>query len=860
MKSFFLLFHRYILRDLIRKPARGVLTITGVALGIAVVVAVHLSSRQAVGSFTESLRVMSGQSDFQILPNGGPLDEQLVQRLSWLWDFGAMSALVEGRVALPDGSSAHVYGVDLLGDTPFRQYVSSDGRSLYSSISQAEFLELLLNPRTIILPERLARRLHVAKGSSLQLLIGDRRVNLVVGALLGDSGVARAFAGNVAFMDIAGAQLAFDKLGAVDRIDVLIREGEPSEIGRRIRAQLPATATLHRPRDLRQQGEKMLRAFRFNLAALSSLSLIVGVILVYNTLNIAVVRRQTEIAALRALGSRRSTIASLFLLEALGLGLLGAGLGIPAGELLSKWAGVLVSRTIETLYTGVPSHSSPPGTGDFFYLKMLVLGAALGAFSGVFPALRAVAASPVTVLRRAFLVSAGEHQSPHQSRLGVLLLAAGVGLCWAPPVDGLPLWGYGAALCFILGTALLGPGLGRRLLGAIESLSFNTLPIEVRLALQTVQGGLMRLAVAVLSLMIAVAMLVSVATLVGSFRETVVVWVDQTLRADLYVKAAGAGHNDWESPIDPGTVEALRHLPGIAALGRFRGRTIDYEGDRVTLAGGDFDVLAKYGKLLFLEGRKTALVASQLMNGDRVVVTEPLSIKHGIRPGDRIRLPTPQGMHPFEVEAVYYDYSSERGVIVMDRHAYLKYFSDPTATSLSLYLESGESPQAMRQRIASSLPGVELQIFSNGDLKREALRVFDQTFQVTYGLEAIALIVAVLGVTNTLGALILERRSEIALLRFLGADRRQIRRMTLVESALVGMMGCLLGFLLGLALSLVLIYVINRQSFGWTIQFDLPGGFLLLALSLVFVSTLMSGLYPAAMAVRTDPLRSLRTE
>ncbi len=865
---FLTLFYRYIVRDLLARPIRTLLTVSGVALGIGVVVAVHLSNDRAIGSFTDSLTILSGQADYQINANGLPLPETLMEDLSWFWRFGALSAVVEGRAALPDEpdspagvSSLHVFGVDLLAEGPFRDYIAENGEGLTPEVAAREFVELLIDPRRVIVPASLAGRLGVKGGSPLQLVIGERQEDFVVGAVLRDVQIAKAFGGNVLFMDIAAAQLAFAKIGKIDRIDLVFNPGvEQEPLLGRIRDQLPATAILGSPRDLVRRSDKMLAAFRYNLSALSYLALIVGIILVYNTLNLSVVRRQTEIASLRTLGTRRKTILTMFLLEAVLFGLIGAAAGLGLGRLLSGGADALISTTVEALYTGVAVSPFRSVGGWRFNLVMLSLGTALGAFSGLLPALRATTRAPASVLRQGFLASERSQRYGRHALAGVVLAVAASALTWAPPWGGFPVFGYAAAIGLITATALLSPVLARTVLSGLESAAKRRLPVEVTLAVQSVQGGLARVIVAVISLMIATAMLVSIATMVGSFRETVIVWVNQTLAADLYVKAAGAGPGDWGSPIEESTIERLRATAGVAEIGRFRGGTIVYQGGFVTLGGGDFEVLAKRGDLLLVDGRPAARTILEMVGKNQVIVSEPFANKYGVGRGDSIRLPGRNGVESFVIEAVYYDYSSDRGIIIMDRRTYRRVYQEDGPTSVSLYLEPGATPDEVRRRIATSLPEARLAIFANRDIKKEALRVFDQTFQVTYALEVIAILVAALGIVNTMATLLLQRQGEVALLRFLGASRSQVRRMMVVESAVVGLLGVLIGGVLGLGLSLILIFVINLQSFGWTIQFHLPTLFLSCSLTLVFLTTVAAGLFPAKAAVGLDPIRSLRAE
>jgi putative ABC transport system permease protein len=234
-----------------------------------------------------------------------------------------------------------------------------------------------------------------------------------------------------------------------------------------------------------------------------------------------------------------------------------------------------------------------------------------------------------------------------------------------------------------------------------------------------------------------------------------------------------------------------------------------------------------------------------------LIVSESFAIKHNKQPGDTVTLDTPKGKVGFRVAAVYYDYSSDRGILVMDRPVFARYFGEPQPTSLSVYLRAGADPDAVREDLLKQL-GDEYRvlIFTNASIRREVLRIFDSTFAITYALEAIAIFVAILGVATTLLTLILERRREIAMLRLVGAGRRQVRKMVMIEAALMGALSQAIGLVVGLLLSLVLIYVINVQSFGWTIQFHLPLGFLIQSSILILIATALAGIYPARRAAQ----------
>jgi putative ABC transport system permease protein len=274
----------------------------------------------------------------------------------------------------------------------------------------------------------------------------------------------------------------------------------------------------------------------------------------------------------------------------------------------------------------------------------------------------------------------------------------------------------------------------------------------------------------------------------------------------------------------------------------------------------DLSALRSDHRSNFFSGRPTEQVLSQIRNADAVLVSEPFTYKHHVRAGDTITIALGAVRPTFRIVDVYYDYGSERGSILMDRQTMLRYLPDPAPTNLAIYVAPDASVETVREEIAKAAAGYRVLLFSNRDLRTQAIRIFDRTFAITYALEAVAVIVAVMGIAGALLALVIDRRRELGLLRFLGAAAGQVRKQILVEAGLLGLLSNFVGLALGFVLSLVLIYVINRQSFGWTIRFHWPVAILLGAISVVYAATVLAGLYPARVAVRLNPLEAVHEE
>ena len=849
------LLRSFILRPLWKDTLRTLLSVVAVALGIGAVVAVQLANRGAIASFQESVTEISGRANLSIT-GLVPFEEDLLLRvyeaLAGPQAEVEITPVIEGVAVEPGSREAlEVLAVDLATDRAVRD-IAVEGLP-----TTRDLLLLLTDPASLLLGRGFASRHRLRPGSELTLVVNDRPQKFTVRGVLAGSGPGRALAGNIAVMDIAAGQLWFGRQGKLDRIDLVVPPEQVEETRARLARLLPPGVSMERPQARGEQVEKMLRAFRLNLSALSLVSLLVGAFLIYNTIAISVVRRRPEVGALRAVGATRATVVSLFLAEAALLGLVGSAVGILLGRLMAGQALKMVAATVNALWvTTVPG---PVALTWRLAAFAMAIGVGAAVLSALGPALEAAHVEPADALRR------GAHERARRLRLrrsaaaGFLVLAGAYGAARLPALEPGPVFGYVAAVLLVAAFSLLMPAVMAGYSGICSMLMGRAGTITGMLAARSLGAALGRASVLAMALATAIAMMASVAIMVTSFRRTVQLWTEQTLRADLFIRAPGSRSGRLrQALIAPETAQAIRQTPGVAAVDTFRAVEINFRGAPAFLASGDWEVLRRYGNLLFLDGRPSAEVLRS--EPDAVIVSEPFALRHGVQQDDTILLPTPMGDRAFRVRGVYYDYSSDQGYAVMNRRDWLRWGGDSGATSLAVYLAPGADTGQVRAEIARRTPGRALLVASNRELKARVLRIFDRTFAITWVLEAIAICVAILGIANALLALVLERRRELGILRYLGASRRQVRHLVLFESGLLGLLASATGLVLGLALSLVLIYVINRQSFGWTIQFSLPAGFLSAATLAVFLVTCLSALYPARQAARIDPVEAVTVE
>ena len=853
------LFRTFILRRLREEKLRSLATVLGVALGIAVVLAVRMANESSVRSFATALEMVAGKTSLEIAGAGPGLREERLLQLDWLEQFGQISPVIEGeaKVSFPSGASEwlRILGVDILRDESFRDYRLVRFANQQHPSGPREFLQLLGDPRSIVLTQKFARRHGLHPGSSLNLTVGDRGETLAVRGLLLNRGPARALNGAFALMDIAAAQWLFRRLGRVDRIDLRLKPGigvDQAEAA--IAARLPEDLAVQRPSRRGRQVEKMLEAFHFNLTALSHIALLVGLFLIYNTVSLSVIARRPEIGILRALGGSRRQVWGLFLAEAGLLATLGCALGILLGGGLARAALSLTSTTLDRLY--IRSAAEPVSVGPEHLVLAFAVGIPLALLAALVPALEASRVAPTEAVRGADRLESRFRLSWRQRWLPPILSALAVGFACLDSIDGIPLFGYAACLATVFAVAFLVPAV-LHVTGRVASrLTRRWTGVEAFLANANLRGAIPRISISVAALAVSLSMLTAIAVMIGSFRETVQYWVHQTLQADLYLAPATRSNIYSESTLSPEVVRLVSANPGVAAVDRFTSFAIDYQGRRVLLGSGDFEVHLDRSGLLFKAPRQGRSAVRAAIGKDAAVVSESFALRHRKAVGDSLVLNTDLGRRAFRVAAVYYDYSSDQGIVVLDRSTFRKYYGDRPLRSLAVYLKEGHDPERVRSELLAGLPS-ESRVFlhTNASLKTEVLRIFDNTFTITYALEIIAVAVAILGVATTLVTLILDRKPELALLRWTGAEQRQIRKMVVIEATALGAVSQGLGVVAGILLSLILVFVINVQSFGWTIQFHLPAGFLVQSSLLILLATALSGIYPAYRAGRVKPAR-----
>jgi putative ABC transport system permease protein len=813
--------------SLAQNKARSILSVLAIALGVALGYAVQLITGAAVNELALGVRFLSGDADLQVRGPRSGFDEALYPQLARLPEVAAASPVVELDAKLADRSDAlKIIGIDV-----FRAGAVAPGL-VTDAVDRLDHLR----SDTLFLSPAAAHSLGVEVGASLSFQVALRAATLRVAGLV-TADVQQRFA----VMDIAGAQTAFDRLGRITRVDLRVKPGVDVDAFRqRLQEELPAGLAVQRPEASVKASENLSRSYRVNLNILALVALFTGGLLVFSTQALAVVRRRAQLALLRVLGVTRRQLVIWLLAEGALVGVAGSALGLAVGFILAKGALRIIGADFGAGYFRglAPTLTlAPLALGLFFCLGVVI--AMLGSLA---PALEAARASPAPALKAGDDERAFAHLRPWWP--GLMTIGAGAVASLLPPVAGLPLFGYGAIALLLIGTLMLMPRL------AVLVLSVLPTPRRAppRLALLQLRGAPGQAAVSLAAIVASVSLMVSMAIMVASFRISLDTWLERILPADVYVRASAAGDTAYMTVEDQARMAAL---PGVrrAEFLREQQLLLDPSRPRVVLLARTIDATNLTRQLQLVSAQVTPAADAP----PPLWVNEATVDLYGFALGSVVEIPLAGKLTPFTVAGVWRDYARPQGAIAIERERYIALTGDRGATNAALWLVPGTGVEQVSDAIEREIPGgTRLEIASPGEIREFSLKAFDRTFAVTYALELAAVVIGLFGLSSSFGALVLSRRREFGMLRHIGMTRRQIGSMLAAEGAAVTGIGLFVGFSLGWLISLVLVHVVNRQSFHWGMELAVPwaplAGSALLVLVLSTITALASG--RQAMGVR----------
>lgn len=824
-------------RFFVRHPLQLALAILGIAIGVAAAVSVDLAVSSARAAFQSSMTALLGATTHHLVGTGRDIDETLYPLLRREFPEITMAPVVEGIVDV-GGETFRLRGFDV-----FAAFSQEGGRS-YSGVLPV-LPDLLLKQGAVLVSRVSARQAGIEPGRSLMLNIDgiENKVH-VLGTIEGDAPPDPALEG-LLLADIATAQELLGKVGRLDRIDLVLPEDAQLEV--RLTARLPPNVQRVFAEGRTRDTGRLSSAFETNLQAMSLLGLVVGLFLIYNTMTFSVLQRRELLSSLRLLGVTRVEILREMLGEALVLGLVGGALGLLLGMGAAEFLVDRVTQTINDVYyvLTVKQLTMTP--------SVLVRGFLLGvltAFLGAWlPAREAAGTHPLRSHSRSRLEAGSRHGAARAFLFGAIAIALSFPMVFSfsPSLER----GIGGVFLLLTGCGLMIPAL----VGVLAQPLKHFGSCIFRLAIANVAASLSRTGVAISALAIAFAVALGIEVMTGSFRVTVEDWLQQLMQSDLYVSVA---EHDADG-LNPDLLGPLRDLPGVAAVSAARRTFVESSLGQVELLGFQPSDPARPGyrvKDVNPDG-----VWSRFFADEAILVSEPFSNRHGVKTGDLLRLATARGVVDFPIAGVIYDYRSDRGIVLMRRDLYAKFWLDHRLTSVGLVLAPGVSSAAVRAEIRRVFgAGRGIQIRSNGEIRDASLAVFDRTFAVTGVLRLLAAAVALVGLIGSLLALHLERLREFVTLRALGVTPGQLTALVLVQSGYIGLCAGLIALPLGILLAWVLVRVIQWLSFGWSMEMTIPYSTLWQIPVTACVAAVMTGFFPAWRAGRSTPLSALREE
>lgn len=844
-------------RHLIAGKLRSLLTVFGVALGVAMVVGTTAANQSVLHAFEELSDRAAGKADLEIVADESGVDQKVLEELA---DRHDLADHVAGRIEQttlifePNGEMGPrilVLGIDFLGDLTFAPFAAGQGADPFR-----DALAFVNDPHAILVTETLAAARNLKPGSELDVRTANGVERFHVEAILKETGSSKAFGGQVVILGLDAAQLAFHRNGKLDRIDVALPKGVGFDAGREaIQKTLGPRAIAERPSKRAASLARMTAAFSGGLTVTAAIAVLVGTFLVYNAIGVSVSQRRREIGVLRSLGATRRAVVATFLGEALLLGLVGSALGVLLGGALAKSVVAQFAPNVSRFFENI---AAPPVAVDrALMIRGVVLGVIVSLLAAWGPSRRAATVAPIESVRANAEVSSKARQRRVPLALAAVALAIFAAVVVQRPSAST---GLLSLLAIFLAAIALAPATIAFLSQRLSSIAQSLFGVATRLGVDGVGRALGRSAQTVSALTLATALGLTISTYTHSYEKTCMAWVEQAVPADIVVSAGSPLLDRYAIPFEPALRDKVAKVEGVAEINMARAISVPYKDLRVEVVSVETEVyLARRSEERHVVRGPRKLPTDALSREPAILVSENFAWKSGLGPGDFVELSSPTGPHKFRIVAVVVDYSNDQGWMLIDRKYAIEYWQDPRVELLHVYLKPGVDPLAAANAIRAASGGGVF-VTTNAALKTEIRKVIEQTFGIASAAETIALIVAVLGVIGTMLATVIDRRREIGVLRAIGATRRQIVIAITSEAAMLGACAALLAIAASIPASKIFVDVVAFQASGWSVPLRFP----LLAYGRVFglvvALAALSGLIPGLRASREVVTRALAHE
>ena len=817
-------------------------------MGVAIVVSIDIANFSSSKAFDLSMNAVAGKATHQIIGTSDGIPDSFYAYLRIEKSYKNIAPVIESYVSLIDTNKKvfKLLGVDFFAERPFRDYLSAASNSI-----DGELKNFLTKPNSIILSQESLNSIGKSIGDTIAVLINGIERNLFVAGLITEDEQNKSALENLFIADIATAQELTNKIGTIDYIDVIVNTPAKEE---ELKNLLPEGFQLQKSGSRSQTAEQMLEAFNINLTSLSLLALIVGLFLIYNTMTFSVVQRKVLIGTLRSLGVTSNEVSKIIIREALIIGFIGTVIGFILAYFISKFLIVFISQTINDLYYVV-------SVREIYISPMIIIkGASLGIIatilSAIKPAKEASMVHPRAAMMRSEQESSLLKKVPAMSIAGIVSIVVGALVLIIPSKN---IWlSYFGILPIIIGFALSTPVIIIIVEKIFSPVYKKLFGITGKMASRSIIQNISRTYIAIAALALAVAATVGVGTMISGFRSTVINWLEARLNADIFISAPSLISRRNDAVLSEEILCKIKSLNEVKDINFYREIELFQEGKRYHIIATGLSKRS-YSGFQFKEGNPDE-VWNLFENGE-IFLSEPFAYRYDLNVGSVLNLKTDFGKKDFRVAGVYYDYASDQGLITINYDQFKKHWKTEGVSGISVFVDDEFSINTVKEKIQSlQTNGQQLVVRTYKYLRDSSIEIFDRTFLIAKVLQILSVIVAFIGILSSLMSLQLERKRELGILRANGLLPSQLFKIVNLQTLLMGFTAGVLALPLGNILAAILVYIINKRSFGWTMQFEILPSIMIEAMIVSLAAAFLAGIYPGIKMSKTSASNALREE
>jgi putative ABC transport system permease protein len=838
-----------------RHVLRTALTTAGIVLGVSVFVGMHAANQSVLAAFAKTVDSIAGKTELQVSAGETGFGEEILEKVQSATTVRAAAPVIEAIVDsnLPGQGNLLVLAIDMTGDRTLREYDLDGGETAIVD----DPLIFLAQPDSLIVSSEFASRSNLHVGSSLRLGTVEGEKAFTIRGIIKTSGLASAFGGNLAIMDIYAAQKMFGRGRTFDRIDIAVKpDATLADCQRELEGLLGPAFEIQPPSGRGHQFESMLAAYSQMVSISSGFALFIGMFLVFNAFATAATQRRSEIGILRAIGATRGQIRWLFLAESAIMGLTGSILGLLLGNAIARAIASPLGALITNFFRTTQNVDNVT-TAPWLLGLALVLGVVTSIVAAALPARNAARLDPIQALQKGRLYVLTQREGRLRTTLASIL---GLVAFACLQVSGSRLAFYAGYLAVLVASLLLGPFMSLAVAKAIRPVLKWFRPVEGTLAADSLIQSPRRTSGSVIALMLSVALVVAFEGMGRANYNSIIEWAETVLNPDLFVVPSQS--LDIKSARFPATMESeIAGLPGIERVQALRNGRITFQ-NRPTMV-----VVFDMSSMLQTVHRQQPVAGTidgmyqKSAAGEGLIVSDNLSQLRHLALGDIVEIAAPYGVIRLPIVGIIVDYSDQQGSILMDRKVFAKYWRDDSASMFRVYVQRQGSIADVRRAIFEHYAGKrQVFVLTNAELKHHIVSVIGQWFGLTSIQIAVAVLVAILGIINTLTVSITDRRRELGVLRAIGAVHGQVRGTIWIEAVSVAAIGLILGFALGAINLFYVLEIIHRDVAGLRLDYDYPVKVALWLLPIMFVAAFVASVWPAESAVRGSLVEALEYE